>query len=70
MESEIRILRHELENRGGVGTNAHLLKNVNNLENLPVLELRQIFHQLKIDLDKVEKVNFFLRLFTTCLMSS
>ncbi|XP_066917265.1 RING finger protein unkempt-like isoform X2 [Clytia hemisphaerica] len=63
MENEIRTLRHELENRsrlGSVGSNnsntAHLLKNVNDLENLPVLELKQLFNQLKLDLDKVEKV--------------
>ena len=64
MENEIRTLRQELENRsrlGSVGSNnsntVHLLKNVNDLESLPVVELKQLFNQLKLDLDKVEKVS-------------
>ena len=64
MESEIRSLRYELENRNASGAQqqhqqAHLLKNVNDLEALQVLELKQLFNQLKIDVDKVEKVSGF-----------
>lgn len=58
MELELRSLRQELENRGGGGgPHAHLLKTIGDLENLPILDLKQIFSQLKIDLDKVEKVS-------------
>lgn len=60
MENEMRTMKLELENRGGNGgPHAHLLKNIGDLENLPILDLKQIFSQLKIDLDKVEKVRIF-----------
>ena len=61
MESEIRSLRYELDSRNASGSQqqqqAHLLKNVNDLEALQVVELKQLFNQLKVDLDKVEKVS-------------
>ena len=62
MESEIRSLRQELENRSNMNQQqqqqtAHLLKNVNELESLQVGELKQLFAQLKVDAEKIEKVS-------------
>ncbi|XP_057310766.1 putative E3 ubiquitin-protein ligase UNKL [Hydractinia symbiolongicarpus] len=55
VEHEVRSLRQELENRN-CGQSVHLLKNVSDIEKLPILDLKQIFNQLKIDLDLLEKV--------------
>ena len=56
VEASNRCLKQELESKNG-GPHVYLLKEVNDLENLPILDLKQIFNQLKIDLDKVEKVS-------------
>jgi len=56
IEAANRSLKQELENSMGGGPHVHLLKKVSDLENLPILELKQIFMQLKMDVDKVEKV--------------
>ena len=53
MEASNRCLKQELESKNG-GPHVYLLKEVNDLE---ILDLKQIFNQLKIDLDKVEKVS-------------
>lgn len=55
-ESEIRSLQQELKNVSGGGTTIHLLKNVTDVEKLPIVELKQLFGQLKMDAEGLEKI--------------
>ena len=58
VEAEVRYLKQEVERNNG-GSSVHLLKQVADLENLSILDLKQIYIQLKNDIDKLEKVFFF-----------
>ncbi|XP_065066413.1 putative E3 ubiquitin-protein ligase UNKL isoform X1 [Rhopilema esculentum] len=54
-ETELKNLRDEIEARHG-GPHIYSLKNVNELDSLSILELKQIHKQLKVDISRLEKV--------------
>ncbi|XP_012554518.3 putative E3 ubiquitin-protein ligase UNKL isoform X2 [Hydra vulgaris] len=54
-EAEVRYLKLELERKNG-GSCIHLLKQITDLDNLSILDLKQIYNQLKNDTDRLEKI--------------
>ncbi|XP_041473345.1 RING finger protein unkempt homolog isoform X2 [Lytechinus variegatus] len=64
--NESRILKQEIEGLSG-GPHLHVLNKVAELTNLPVTKLKQLQSQLKLDLERVEKVLHIRENFTCCL---
>ncbi|XP_054762778.1 RING finger protein unkempt homolog isoform X2 [Lytechinus pictus] len=64
--NESRILKQEIEGLSG-GPHLHVLNKVAELTNLPVTKLKQLQLQLKLDLERVEKVLHIRENFTCCL---
>eukprot|EP00057_Strongylocentrotus_purpuratus_P010289 XP_011664763.1 PREDICTED: putative E3 ubiquitin-protein ligase UNKL isoform X2 [Strongylocentrotus purpuratus] len=64
--TESRILKQEIEGLSG-GPHLHVLNKVAELSNLPVNKLKQLQSQLKLDLERVEKVLHIRENFTCCL---
>lgn len=62
LQQEVTKLKQDIERLSG-GPFMHCLKRVSELETLPLTQLKNIQQQLRLDLDRLDKVCMYIKLF-------